>query len=965
MRQSRFKLPSLFEPVQGELLLEGSSKQFGEEDKRQLKTGESGKKRWHSIQEEIFPKAQLDLFNGQNRWYSVKDRNTVQATLLTNAVPPEDHINYVLDSSADGKKLGKYADAVIDGKLTEKQAIEKVQEDYDKMKNGEKEAPHIQGAKSFLEFREDSIQKLQDRIKEKPQFKDKWEKVIAHYRDPHNVKADGYSIKGLYEDYRDNYLMFQKISDDDYIKYLDEAESFINQSGDVISPRALSEIEQVYDSLEVDPHNNIGDDDVERFEILRRQNPIYIEEPDFGSIDELLEYVKRKFDGIEKIVINESNSHKIAISKAGFKKVTRNRFDIPAILSIASLDEALKQAQFIFSERTTKQRKNIIEFNNYAIKINIGDKIYLLRLVTFVKEGQEILDVFKFMDSSPVDIIEKPIPEAGAVLLQVESGTGFKYSPKIIKWIIGVKSKMQSGNMKKSIILFGKSFGINVKPQGQQQLNMFGQERVGHKYIKKEMKNGKMIYYYKMPDGSIKASNEDGTELDGAEPETQQLQKPNIQPVGAGTDQLDLFANKVFENEQDVQAELQTEENKKLKREDYSRGVEHDYNKAQTLMGAHYNIHNDIASELGLQIPSKDNAIYFLKPESFLYDEIGRDNLNGKGAVSDGGYIHHFIDGKGESIVSEYEKRGFKVTPNKEKYCEPEFNDLLFDKYIMEKDGERLETWVMGKELYDAYVQTQQMPVRLKETKTSLGLKIEAEKTPELPEVKKYYMQNGARVKENQKIYVIGGLPASGKSSVMGKSLQRGKVVVDPDAVKYIIGDIRGTSKHDIDTEPWKYHEESSTIGKHMIREMMREGKQSIFDVTMKGSANIGDLLTQAHSAGVKTWAKFIHIPINVGIERDKARKERGGRGIGKELYTELYSKYPTHQTFFGLLPDFDRADLFDNSRPKGNSALKVYQKKEDGEKILNKNRYRMIQSVGKGFMKALKNRFKRNRIFA
>jgi ribosomal protein S18 acetylase RimI-like enzyme len=81
----------------------------------------------------------------QNNQYDIKDRQKVQADILKQAGIPEEEIpDYVLDSVADGKILGKRAEAVIDGDIKLEEAAEKVKQDYEKMKSGNKDTKFLE-----------------------------------------------------------------------------------------------------------------------------------------------------------------------------------------------------------------------------------------------------------------------------------------------------------------------------------------------------------------------------------------------------------------------------------------------------------------------------------------------------------------------------------------------------------------------------------------------------------------------------------------------------------------------------------------------------------------------------------------------------------------------------------------------------------------------------------------------------
>ncbi|MHB9005284.1 MAG: hypothetical protein ACYC6C_14765, partial [Coriobacteriia bacterium] len=140
----------------------------------------------------------------------------------------------------------------------------------------------------------------------------------------------------------------------------------------------------------------------------------------------------------------------------------------------------------------------------------------------------------------------------------------------------------------------------------------------------------------------------------------------------------------------------------------------------------------------------------------------------------------------------------------------------------------------------------------------------------------------------------------------------------------------------------------SSILAKHLTREAVRDGKDVIYDVTMKGTDNLTDILELVKNDTFQANAKFIHIPIEKGIERDRARGEKGGRSIGTELYKKLFGDYPTHKAFFQLKDDFDNFDVYDNSAPLGEGAKLFYQKIDGQEQIHHPDIHAEFQKIGK-----------------
>lgn len=249
-------------------------------------------------------------------------------------------------------------------------------------------------------------------------------------------------------------------------------------------------------------------------------------------------------------------------------------------------------------------------------------------------------------------------------------------------------------------------------------------------------------------------------------------------------------------------------------------------------------------------------------------------------------------------------------------------------------------------ELAQAAEECAKKPNALRESETSLKLMVAAERIPEYETIKKkLFNQAGEGLGQ---LWITGGLPGSGKSSILGGGFHKNKIVIDPDAIKYMIAEEKGISKEDVDKKPWEHHEDSSVLAKHLTREAVREGKDVIYDVTMKGIDNLTDILELVKNDTFQANAKFIHIPIEKGIERDKARGEKGGRSIGTDLYKKLFGDYPTHKAFFQLKDDFDNFDVYDNSASLGEGAQLFYQKIDGQEQIHHPDIHAEFQKIGK-----------------
>jgi hypothetical protein len=94
-----------------------------------------------------------------------------------------------------------------------------------------------------------------------------------------------------------------------------------------------------------------------------------------------------------------------------------------------------------------------------------------------------------------------------------EKGVAFlqKLEPSLYEAFMKDKSRPSTGLFGKSVVIFGKSLKPTMPSVSKAPATQPGQEKPGHKYVKRERDQkhpGKYIYYYKMPNGQIEASND-------------------------------------------------------------------------------------------------------------------------------------------------------------------------------------------------------------------------------------------------------------------------------------------------------------------------------------------------------------------------------------------------------------------------------------------------------------------------
>lgn len=166
----------------------------------------------------------------------------------------------------------------------------------------------------------------------------------------------------------------------------------------------------------------------------------------------------------------------------------------------------------------------------------------------------------------------------------------------------------------------------------------------------------------------------------------------------------------------------------------------------------------------------------------------------------------------------------------------------------------------------------------------------------------------------NPTFYVMGGGPASGKSTVInagGVKLPKNIVSVDSDAIKGMLPDYRDmvASKNPIAAS--FVHEESSSLAKRAMEIAQKNGYNSMLDGTGDGSVkSLMKKIAQAREGGSQVVGYYVTCPTEEALRRATARAMKTGRVVNDHIITS------THQKVSQILPEcakyFDRVELYD-----------------------------------------------------
>ena len=180
----------------------------------------------------------------------------------------------------------------------------------------------------------------------------------------------------------------------------------------------------------------------------------------------------------------------------------------------------------------------------------------------------------------------------------------------------------------------------------------------------------------------------------------------------------------------------------------------------------------------------------------------------------------------------------------------------------------------------------------------------------------------GIPVQEDPTFYMMGGGPASGKSSMLrtGKTGipvndsgdVRDAVEVNPDLYKEKLPEY-GTMVAAKNPAAASFtHEESSYLAKRVQAAGIERGMDVVVDgVGDSGEASVGKKVMAAKKAGYKTVAVYATIPTEVAIERSDARAAKTGRVVPHSYLTNAHAN--VSKVFPFVAKTFDEVKLFDN----------------------------------------------------
>ena len=162
---------------------------------------------------------------------------------------------------------------------------------------------------------------------------------------------------------------------------------------------------------------------------------------------------------------------------------------------------------------------------------------------------------------------------------------------------------------------------------------------------------------------------------------------------------------------------------------------------------------------------------------------------------------------------------------------------------------------------------------------------------------------------DNPRFVMLGGGPASGKSTSGVDKWEDPHVKIDVDSIKAQLPEYDPKN-------PGFVHEESSYIGKEVMARAFAGNQNILLDGTGNGNpASLGGKIDTARAYGYSVEGRYLTVPTEQAVRQDAARS----RSVGEEKVHEIHSA--VSQVFPDAAPKFDVVNLYD-SRTKGSPTL-------------------------------------------
>lgn len=211
---------------------------------------------------------------------------------------------------------------------------------------------------------------------------------------------------------------------------------------------------------------------------------------------------------------------------------------------------------------------------------------------------------------------------------------------------------------------------------------------------------------------------------------------------------------------------------------------------------------------------------------------------------------------------------------------------------------------------------------------------------------------DGAISVEVPEFRVMGGGPASGKSSVIRSgdvTLPDGHVLVNADDAKEMIPEyVAGAKVANVRAAEF-VHEESSDMAKRLTSESLRSGYNTVLDGVGNGSleALAGKIAKARANGAQRIVGDYVTVDTDEAVRRAIARGKKSGRHVPETVIRETHA---TVSDTFRLAADsdlFDELRLFDNN---GDTPRLIFERRNGVSRIIDPAAYESFLRKGPGY---------------
>ena len=195
------------------------------------------------------------------------------------------------------------------------------------------------------------------------------------------------------------------------------------------------------------------------------------------------------------------------------------------------------------------------------------------------------------------------------------------------------------------------------------------------------------------------------------------------------------------------------------------------------------------------------------------------------------------------------------------------------------------------------------------------------------------YLAGKTPVKGQAEMVMMGGGPASGKSSVIKSGqadlpAEKNTVKVDPDDIKKQLPGYSDMALKD-DKAASFYHEESSMLAKQLANVSFDENFNVVYDGTGDGSeGSVMKKINGARNKGYKVNAVYVTVDTDEAIVRNQERYERGvkkgenPRKVPEDYVKDCHAK--VSNISMACANQFDNIKVYDNNGPEGSKPVLI-----------------------------------------